>query len=86
MIELSKHGVDVEFNDEGVLIFGNSSFNRGVFIGEDLRGTMALVMYALNCDGESYVYGVEYLERGYSNVVGKLIDLGACIEVSEIEE
>ena len=43
-------------------------------------------MYALNCDGESYVYGIEYLERGYSDVVNKLINIGACIEVETVEE
>lgn len=86
LLELSKYGVDIDFVDDEVFVYGNSHFSPGVFVGNDLRGTMALLMYALNCDGESYVYGIEYLERGYSGVVNKLINIGACIEVENVEE
>lgn len=84
--ELSKYGVDVMFDRDELLILGNNHFDSGIFVGNDLRGTMSLILYALNCDGESYVYGVEYVERGYSDIVNKLINIGACIEVETIEE
>jgi len=84
--EISKVGVEVENKECKYFVYGNSSFNSGTFSGKDLRGTMALIMYALNCNGTSYVYGVEYINRGYSQMVNKLLELGACIEVENVEE
>ena len=84
--EVSKYGMTVEKKKDFYHIYGNSSFVNGIFRGKDLRGTMSLIMYALYADGVSYVYGKEYIDRGYSNMVDKLINIGACIEVEEVEE
>ena len=85
-MELLDNGVVVDIYDDYVNVYGNKCFNNGVFYGKDLRGTMALVMYALNCDGDSRVYGVEFLKRGYSNLVDKLLSVGACIEECDDEK
>lgn len=86
LLELIDVGVLTDVYDDSVVVYGNKAFNSGVFYGKDLRGTMSLIMYALKCDGESKVYGLEYLNRGYSNVIDKLLSLGACIEVVEDEK
>ena len=86
LLELIDHGVVIDVSDNNVAVYGNKTFNNGVFYGKDLRGTMALIMYALNSGGESRVYGIEYLERGYCNVFDKLLSLGACIEECYDEE
>lgn len=46
----------------------------------DLRAGFAYVMAALVAEGESYISGVSYLERGYENLVPKLQMLGADIQ------
>jgi UDP-N-acetylglucosamine 1-carboxyvinyltransferase len=47
----------------------------------DLRAGFAYLIAALAADGVSTVSGVDYIERGYGNVVGKLQDVGAEIDV-----
>ena len=86
LLELVDYGIAMNVYDDEVFVYGNKVYNNGVFYGKDLRGTMALVMYALKSEGESLVYGIEYLERGYDSVVNKLLDIGACIEVIEYEK
>ena len=48
--------------------------------GSDLRAGAALVIAALAADGESTVSGLEYIDRGYENFLGKLKSLGADIK------
>ena len=50
----------------------------------DLRAGFAYVMAALIAKGESHIYGLEYLQRGYENIIQKLSMLGADIQVKRI--
>ena len=47
---------------------------------QDLKAGPILVLAALIAFGKSEVSGVEHLERGYDNLLGKLIGLGANIQ------
>jgi UDP-N-acetylglucosamine 1-carboxyvinyltransferase len=47
----------------------------------DLRAGFAYVMAALTASGTSRIIGLEFLQRGYENLVGKLRLLGAQVEV-----
>ena len=49
----------------------------------DLRAGAALVIAALAAHGESEISCVQYIERGYEDMVGKLQALGASIRVVE---
>ncbi|EKU94501.1 UDP-N-acetylglucosamine 1-carboxyvinyltransferase [Actinobaculum massiliense ACS-171-V-Col2] len=49
----------------------------------DLRGGFSHLIAALAAEGESRVSGVDVIDRGYENFVGKLQALGANIEVLE---
>lgn len=49
----------------------------------DLRAGFAYVMAAAIATGESTLSGVQFLDRGYENVVGKLQHLG--LEISRVE-
>jgi len=52
----------------------------------DLRAGAALVLAALAADGVSEVEDIQYIERGYEDIVDKLRGLGADIRrVSETE-
>ncbi len=46
---------------------------------QDLRGGAALVLAALQADGESRLRGVDYIRRGYADLPGSLGALGAQI-------
>lgn len=51
----------------------------------DLRAGFAYVMAALIASSESMIIGLEYLTRGYDNIIYKLQDLGADVEIIEKE-
>ena len=45
----------------------------------DLRAGAAMVIAGLIADGTTQVEDIQYIERGYENIVQKLVDLGADI-------
>ena len=46
----------------------------------DLRAGAAMVIAGLAADGVTEISGVQYIKRGYDDIVGKLQNLGAAIE------
>ena len=46
----------------------------------DLRAGAAMVIAGLAAQGETVVEDIQYIERGYENLVGKLEGLGASIK------
>ena len=48
--------------------------------GPDIRAGMALVIAALSADGESIIDNAEQIDRGYENLVERLVALGAQVE------
>jgi UDP-N-acetylglucosamine 1-carboxyvinyltransferase len=47
----------------------------------DLRAGASLMLAALAADGESVIHGAHQVRRGYEDIEGKFLDLGASIEV-----
>jgi UDP-N-acetylglucosamine 1-carboxyvinyltransferase len=45
----------------------------------DIRAAAALVLAGLVAEGETTVGGLEHVERGYDDFVGRLTSLGAAI-------
>ena len=54
--------------------------------GSDLRGTAALVVAALAASGESQVFGLEHLRRGYLGLPATLQSLGAKVQLAMQED
>ncbi len=81
--ELIKMGANIEVVDGTAHINGVATLNGGVVRGSDLRASAALVIAALASNGETHVSGLEFLDRGYENIVEKLRSLGADITRSE---
>ena len=50
---------------------------------KDLRGGAALVVAALAAQGETKVYGVEHIRRGYGDLAGTLANLGAQVRLCQ---
>ena len=49
----------------------------------DLRAGAALIIAGLAAEGVTEITGVETIERGYDDIVGKLRGLGADIDLRE---
>ncbi len=62
-----------------VLVYGPTQLFGRQMESPDIRAGMALVLAALIAQGESVINRVELIERGYSNVVENLVNLGANI-------
>ncbi len=79
--KLIRMGADVFLGDpHRAIVFGPKRL-KGKFIeSPDLRAGMALVIAALAAEGTSVIDNVQFIERGYENLVGRLQSLGADIE------
>ncbi|MCL6096484.1 MAG: UDP-N-acetylglucosamine 1-carboxyvinyltransferase [Patescibacteria group bacterium] len=61
-------------------IFGPTSLHNGVINVADLRAGATLVLAALIAKGESVVFGIEHLDRGYEQFDKRLRSLGANVK------
>ena len=52
----------------------------------DLRAGAALLIAGLMAQGTTYIEDIHYIERGYENIVDKLVALGADIEKIDVVE
>ena len=78
--ELNKMGADIVVVDNTAHITGVSSLQGAVVKGSDLRAGAALVIAALGAEGVSTISGLEFIDRGYEDLVAKLRSLGADIQ------
>jgi UDP-N-acetylglucosamine 1-carboxyvinyltransferase len=69
---------------QAIKIFGATELHNGALTITDLRAGATVVIAALIAKGESVIYGLEHLERGYENFASRLKSLGASIQ--EVEE
>ena len=77
--ELCKMGADIEIAEGEIHITGVDGLRGADVRGSDLRAGAALVIAALAADGVSTVGGLEFIDRGYEDLLGKLKRLGADI-------
>ena len=78
--ELSKMGADIKVDGNHAVIRGGAKLSGAPLMSHDLRGGAAMVIAALATNGRSVVEGIDKIERGYYNIVGKLSKLGADIQ------
>ncbi len=65
---------------QAIRVFGPTKLHNAVVSVSDLRAGATLVLAALIAKGESTVFGVEILDRGYEKFDERLKNLGANIE------
>ncbi len=66
---------------QSAIIRGVTPLKAGKMTVPDIRAGLAYVAAALVAEGTSEIDGVDHLERGYEDLVGKLRSIGAQIEV-----
>jgi UDP-N-acetylglucosamine 1-carboxyvinyltransferase len=62
------------------VVVGPSRLHAAVVESPDIRAGMALLIAALGAEGESHIYNVGQIERGYERIDERLRVLGAVIE------
>lgn len=64
---------------QGIRIVGPTVLHDAVLSIDDLRAGATLLLAALTASGESYIHGVEQIDRGYERIEERLHALGAQI-------
>ncbi|CCQ95003.1 UDP-N-acetylglucosamine 1-carboxyvinyltransferase [[Clostridium] ultunense Esp] len=83
--ELRRMGARIKVEGRRAIIEGGIPLEGTRVQATDLRAGASLVIAGLMAEGTTRLTGVEHIERGYENMVEKLRDLGAQIEVSQEE-
>jgi UDP-N-acetylglucosamine 1-carboxyvinyltransferase len=79
-------GAKIKLEGRSAVIEG-SVLNSAKVRATDLRAGAALVIAALSVpEGVTEITGVEYIQRGYENIVENLNNLGARVWMEEEEE
>lgn len=81
--ELRKMGAEITVDGNRATINGGPKLKAAEVTATDLRAGAALIIAGLTAEGETVICGVEKIERGYDDIVGKLRALGADIELVE---
>lgn len=81
--QLKKMGATIDIDGNTAQIMGGGEMHGASVSATDLRAGAALVIAALAVKGESEIGGVEYINRGYYDFVGKLRAIGADISIVE---
>lgn len=84
---LNKMGANIELKDNThAVINGPTSLTGCAINATDLRGGAALVMAGLIANGITTISHIEYILRGYENIIRKLKNVGADIRIINSEE
>ena len=77
--ELGRMGANIKVDTKIAIVTGVEQLHGCTVRACDLRAGAAMVIAGLAADGLTTIEDVEYIERGYENLIGKLRDLGADI-------
>ena len=83
VFELAKMNADITTTNDHILYKGGNSLQGAKVKATDLRAGAALVIAGLMAEGKTEITNVEFILRGYSNIIEKLRNLGADIELIE---
>jgi UDP-N-acetylglucosamine 1-carboxyvinyltransferase len=85
--ELRKMGAQIQVDGKTAVVEGVESLSGAPVASCDLRAGAAMVIAGLCATGQTHVEDIQYIERGYQDLVGKLRRLGADIAlVTEPDE
>ncbi|CAD0172283.1 UDP-N-acetylglucosamine 1-carboxyvinyltransferase [Streptococcus thermophilus] len=81
--ELARMGADIQVLGGQIVYNGPTQLSGAPVKASDLRAGAALVTAGLMADGQTEITNIEFILRGYSNIIEKLPDLGADIRLIE---
>ncbi|MBQ5833433.1 MAG: UDP-N-acetylglucosamine 1-carboxyvinyltransferase, partial [Clostridia bacterium] len=83
--ELRKMGANIILDSRSATFVGGNHLMGAPVDAMDLRAGAALIIAGLAAEGKTEIGGVEYIKRGYADIVHKFRTLGADIEEIEVE-
>ena len=81
--ELARMGADIQVLGGQIVYNGPTQLSGVPVKASDLRAGAALVTAGLMAEGQTEITNIEFILRGYSNIIEKLSDLGADIRLIE---
>ncbi len=85
LFELEKMGARVEvINPHQALIIGPKRLHGAAVASMDLRAGFAMILASLVAEGTTEISNIDYIDRGYEDIDGKLRGLG--VSVTRIED
>lgn len=78
--QLHQLGANIQLSGESAIIKGVPKLIGAPVSPTDLRAAAAMVIAGLMAEGQTIIYNLEYLDRGYENLIAKLQSLNAVIE------
>lgn len=84
--ELRRMGVNAIVVGDEVVVEGGGRIQGAQVMSTDLRASVSLVLAGLVAEGTTYVQRVYHLDRGYENLEGKLVGLGADVVREKYDE
>lgn len=75
--ELTRMGADIHTDGHHAIVRGQPVLSGAPVRAHDIRAGAALVVAALNADGETAISEAHHIERGYEHLVDKLVGIGA---------
>ena len=81
---LKDMGADIEIVGKKIYVKGPTSLVGSEVEATDLRAGACLILAGLKAEGKTTINNVEHVLRGYENIIEKLTNVGAKIEIEEI--
>lgn len=78
--ELLRMGAEINLNGNIATIIGKKDLSATDVMATDLRASSALVLAALVASGTTNIHRIYHLDRGYENLEGKLLNIGADVK------
>ncbi len=84
--ELNRLGADIEIKGKTAIIRPVKKFTGAEVKATDLRASAAMVIAGLVAEGETKIFNIYHLDRGYEHIDDKLINIGAKIRRKVVEQ
>ena len=81
---LNQMGADIRVKNQTSTIIGPTKLTGTDVVATDLRAGASLVIAGLMAKGTTKITNVEHILRGYENIVEKLLEVGANLELKDI--
>lgn len=82
--ELQRLGADIGTEGHHAVVRGVQHLRGATVHAHDIRAGAALVVAGLAAEGDTVIHGVDHIDRGYDDLVGRLAGVGARIERAEL--
>lgn len=85
---LNKMGADITIDSTGrkITIKGPTELKGTEVMATDLRAGACMVLAGLSANGQTIINNAEHILRGYENIIEKLQNVGAKIELRELND